>query len=141
MFHGGNSTDYVHLTAYGYDRLCLGGGDDTVDALWGRIAAALGRFDPGVYLSDLRFASGDRGVSERAFDALLGAFVRGKVHAYRGDEAAALAALRSAGFEEARLHRGDLHPAAADARRDPGSGMISIIEAGRGRPPGGNSNR
>jgi O-methyltransferase involved in polyketide biosynthesis len=103
--------------------------DDTVDALWARLATALGRFDKGVYLSDLRFARRDRGLPERAFDVILGAFVRGKVHAYRGDEATAEETLRSAGFEEARLHRGDQHPAAADARGDPGASVVCIVEA------------
>lgn len=106
--------------------------DETVDALWARLATALGRFDKGVYLSDLRFARQDRGLPERTFDIILGAFVRAKVHAYRGDEAAAEAALRSAGFEEAKLHRGDEHPAAADARSDPGAGVVCVVEAGCG---------
>lgn len=103
--------------------------DDTVDALWARFAKALGRFNKGVYLSDLRFAKRDRGVPERAFDVILSAFVRGKVHAYRGDEATAVAALRQAGFAEAQLHRGNEHPAAGEARSDPGSGVVCIIEA------------
>lgn len=103
--------------------------DDTVDALWARLAKVLGRFDMGVYLSDLRFAKRDRGVPERAFDVILSAFVRGKVHAYRGDEATAVAALRQAGFAEAQLHRGNEHPAAGEARSDPGAGVVCIIEA------------
>ena len=103
--------------------------DETVEALWARLARVLGRFSKGVYLADLRFARPDRGLPEHAFDLLLGAFVRGKVHAYRGDEATATAALRAAGFKQARLHRGDEHPAAADLRRDPGAGVIAIIEA------------
>jgi len=106
--------------------------DETVNGLWARFATALGRFGKGAYLSDLRFARPDRGLSERTFDVILGAFVRGKVHAYRGDEATAVAALRRAGFEEARLHRGDRHPAAADARSDPGASAICIVEAGCG---------
>ena len=106
--------------------------DDTVDGLWARFATALGRFDQGVYLSDLRFAKQDRGNWERAFDLVLGAFVRGQVHAYRGDEATAAAELRSAGFGETHLHRGDEHEAAGDARNDPGAGVICIIEASRG---------
>lgn len=106
--------------------------DDTVTALWARLATALGRFDKGAYLSDLRFARPDRGLPERTFDVILGAFVRGKVHAYRGDEAAADAALRSAGFEEARSHRGDSHPAAADLRGDPGASVICVVEARSG---------
>ena len=102
--------------------------DDTVDALWARFAKALAGFDQGVYLSDLRFASPAPGLPERTFGVILGAFVRGRIHAYRGDEAAAVAALRRAGFEEARLHRGDEHPAAGDARDDPGASMICIVE-------------
>jgi O-methyltransferase involved in polyketide biosynthesis len=106
--------------------------DDTVDGLWARIATALGRFRKGVYLSDLRFASQDRALPERAFEKVLGAFVHGEIHAYFGDDAAAEAALHSAGFERARLHRADQHLAAAEARSDPGASMIRIIEAGRG---------
>jgi O-methyltransferase involved in polyketide biosynthesis len=103
--------------------------DETVDGLWARLAQVLGRFSRGVYLTDLRFARPERGVAERAFDVILGAFVRGKVHAYRGNEAAAAAALQSAGFKEARLHRGDEHPAAAELRGDPGAGVVCIVEA------------
>lgn len=108
--------------------------DDTVNALWGRLATELGRFDKGAYLSDLRFARRGRGLAERTFDLILGAFVRGKVHAYRGDEATAVAALRGAGFEQARLHRGDRHPAAAGVRSDPGAGVVCVLEAVRGKP-------
>jgi O-methyltransferase involved in polyketide biosynthesis len=103
--------------------------DATVEGLWARLAKVLARFDQGTYLADLRFARPDRGIPERAFDVVLGAFVRGKVHAYRGDEATAEASLRAAGFKQARLHRGDEHPAAAEAREDPGSSVICIVEA------------
>jgi O-methyltransferase involved in polyketide biosynthesis len=106
--------------------------DDTVTALWARLATALGRFDKGVYLSDLRFARPDRGLPEWTFDLILSAFVRGKVHAYRGDEAMAETALRNAGFEGVRLHAGNKHPAAADVRGDPSAGAIFILEAGCG---------
>jgi O-methyltransferase involved in polyketide biosynthesis len=103
--------------------------DPTVDLMWARIATALGRFPRGVYLADLRLAAGDRGIAERAFDVVLSRFVRGEVHAYRGAEADAQAALRRAGFAEARLHRGDDHPAAAEVRRDPGASVVRIVEA------------
>lgn len=106
--------------------------DDTVDALWARIATALGRFDQGVYLSDLRLEGGKRSLPERTFGVILGVAVRGRVHVFPGDEAAAEAALRRAGFAEVQLHRGDEHPAAGDARDDPGAGLISIVEAGCG---------
>jgi O-methyltransferase involved in polyketide biosynthesis len=106
--------------------------DPTVEALWERLARVLARFDQGAYLADLRFALPDRGIPERAFDVILGAFVRGKVHTYRGDEATAEASLRAAGFARARLHRGDEHPAAAEVRDDPGTAAIRVIEATTG---------
>jgi O-methyltransferase involved in polyketide biosynthesis len=103
---------------------------DTVEALWARVAGLLGRFDRGVYLTDLRLADPDRGLAERTFALLLGAFVRGRVHAYDpGGEATAEAALRSAGFERARLHRCDEHPAAAEAGADPAAAAIHIVQA------------
>jgi O-methyltransferase involved in polyketide biosynthesis len=103
--------------------------DETMKALWARLAPALRPFATGVYLSDFRIARSERGVSERAFELLLGAFVRGRIHPYRGDEASAESALRAAGFKRATLHRGDEHPAAAVGGRDASAGMLSIIEA------------
>ena len=103
--------------------------DETVDGLWERLARVLGRFSNGGLPGGPAFCPAGAGIAERAFDVLLGAFVRGKVHAYRGDEATAAAALRGAGFGEARLHRGDEHPAAAGLRGDPGAGVVCIIEA------------
>jgi hypothetical protein len=103
--------------------------EETVESLWARLARALGRFEKGVYLADLRFARPDRGIPERAFGVGLGLFVRGKIHPYPGDEDSAGVGLRDAGFKAVRLHRGDEHPAAAEVRGDPGAGMISVIEA------------
>jgi O-methyltransferase involved in polyketide biosynthesis len=103
--------------------------DETMEALWARLARALRPFAKGVYLSDFRIARPARGVSERAFEVLLGAFVRGKIHPYRGDEAAAETALREAGFSRASLHHCNEHPAAGEAGREVGARMLSIIEA------------
>ncbi len=103
--------------------------DATVEALWTRLAKALRPFSTGVYLADLRIARPQRGVAERVFEELLGAFVRGKIHPYRGDESDAETELRAVGFEEVRLHRCDEHPAAAEVHDDAGTAMLSIIEA------------
>lgn len=103
--------------------------DEVVERLWARLAKTLRPFSRGVYLSDLRLASPDPGVTERTFETLLSAFVRGRVHAYRGDNASAEADLLRAGFAQAQLHRADEHPAAAEAGNDPGAGMLCIIEA------------
>lgn len=99
----------------------------TVEALWARLARMLQPFGTGVYLADLRTGSPD--LSERAFAVLLSAFVRGRVHAYPGDVAAAEAALRAAGFAQASIHPCDRHPAAGEARRDAGTRMLGIVEA------------
>ena len=102
--------------------------DPTVEALWARLATMLRPFSTGTYLADLRIADAERGVIERASELFLGAFVRGKVHPYRGDGASAEAGLRTAGFEQARLHRCEEHPAAAGVGHQV-AGMLSIIEA------------
>jgi O-methyltransferase involved in polyketide biosynthesis len=112
--------------------------DPTVEALWARLAKALRPFSTGVYLADLRIVRPRRGVAERAFEQLLSAFVRGKIHPYPGDEASAEADLHTAGFERVKLHRCDEHPAAAAVHNDAGAGMLSIIEAStRATAPGG----
>jgi O-methyltransferase involved in polyketide biosynthesis len=98
-------------------------------AVWRRFAAALGPFRQGRYLADIRLGAG--GAAERAFGVALSAFVRGRVHTHFEAEQGAVAALRAAGFGEARLHRCDRHPAAGSAGRDPGAGRVQIIEAAR----------
>jgi O-methyltransferase involved in polyketide biosynthesis len=99
----------------------------TVEGLWARLARMLRPFATGAYLADLRV--GSPGLSERAGGLLLSAFVRGRVHAYPGTDAAAEGALRSAGFKQATLHRCDRHPAAAEVTQSASAGMLSIIEA------------
>jgi O-methyltransferase involved in polyketide biosynthesis len=103
--------------------------DETMEALWARLASVLRPFPTGVYLADFRIARPERSIAERAFEVVLGAFVRGKVHPYRGDEDSAEAALRAAGFEQVSLHHCDEHPAAGKAGRDAAAGLLSIIEA------------
>ena len=103
--------------------------DATVEALWARLAKALRPFSTGVYLADLRIARPKRGVAERTFEALLGAFVRSDIHPYSGDEASAEADLRAAGFKRATLHRADEHPAATEAGGVAPPDMLSVLEA------------
>lgn len=101
--------------------------DATVEALWARLARMLRPFGTGVYLADIRI--GPSSVTERAFELLLGAFVRGGVHAYGEGEADAEAAFRTAGFEQVSLYRCDEHPAAGGAAGDAAAGMLSIVRA------------
>ena len=102
---------------------------ETVEAVWARIAKVLARFDRGVYLADLRLDAPDRGAPERAFALLLGAFVRGRVHAYGREGATPEDALRQAGFGDVRLHRCSEHPAAGEAGRDPAAAAVHIVDA------------
>jgi O-methyltransferase involved in polyketide biosynthesis len=102
--------------------------DETMKALWARLARALAPFSTGAYLADFRFARPGRRIPEWAFEHLLGAFVRSDIHPFEGDEADAEAALRSAGFDRVALHRCDEHPA-AEVGPEAGAGMLSIIQA------------
>jgi O-methyltransferase involved in polyketide biosynthesis len=101
---------------------------EQVFATWRRFAGVLGEFREGRYLSDLRLGGLNRGPAERAFGVVLSVFVRGRVHTHFVDEAEATAALKAAGFSQARLHRGDTHAPAELDRRDPGAGLIHVIE-------------
>jgi O-methyltransferase involved in polyketide biosynthesis len=102
---------------------------EEVAGMWRRFARAIESFREGRYLADIRLAGLDRGPAERAFGVVLSAFVRGRVHTHFADESEGVAALRAAGFGEARLHRCADHPAAALDRRDPGAAGVHIIEA------------
>lgn len=71
--------------------------------LWSRVARQLSRFPFGLYLSDLHLQPRSRR-TDRAFAAILGRAVRGRVHFHFPDEAAARESLERAGFVAARLH-------------------------------------
>jgi O-methyltransferase involved in polyketide biosynthesis len=101
--------------------------NETVEALWARLARMLKPFATGAYLADLRV--GSPGASERLGGLILSAFVRGRVHAFPGNEASAEATLRGAGFAQATLHRCDEHPAATEVTQNASAGMLSIVEA------------
>jgi O-methyltransferase involved in polyketide biosynthesis len=104
--------------------------------MWRRFARELRRFSDGLYLTDLRLGGTEHAVVERAFVAVLSAFVQRRVHTHFSDEATAVDALLTAGFAEARLHRADRHAAAGDAGRDPAAGRIHIVEASTTSPSG-----
>lgn len=77
---------------------------DAVLALWRRLAALLGGFSSGLYLSDLIPAAAASPVVAGARLAL-GAFVGGRVHLHFTDAADARRALLDAGFAHATVRR------------------------------------
>lgn len=103
-------------------------GTDDVLGMWRRFARVLAGFDRGLYLADLHVGSASHGPLARGFEAALSLFVQRGVHAHFDDEDDAVRALRAAGFAEASLCRGDRHPAAGDAARDPGAQRMHVVE-------------
>lgn len=81
---------------------------DAVIGMWGRFAAALARFPRGRYLADLHLGDDARPL-ERVAARLLGAFVRGRIHFHFHHAGDAAAALRAAGFDDARLRGPEDH--------------------------------
>lgn len=96
---------------------------EDVDAIWARIATTLGEFRGGIYLADLFLQSDNAGGVQRAFGALLGAFVRGRVHFPYADVEQAEAGLAAAGFDSATLHAG------TEGGSGPGVERVKVIEA------------
>lgn len=102
---------------------------DEVRGMWRRFAHELERFDEGLYLADLIVGGSLFGPIDRGFQLALAAFVRGGVGPHFGGEAQATTALRAAGFAHVGMHRGDRHPAAGEAARDPAARRIHVVEA------------
>ncbi len=103
--------------------------EQRVLATWRRLADAIGSFREGRYLADIRLGGPEGGGVERAFGVVLSAFVRGRVYTHFAEQREAVAALRAAGFAEARLHRCDRHPAAGEEGGDPGARRVHVLEA------------
>jgi O-methyltransferase involved in polyketide biosynthesis len=85
---------------------------DAVLALWRRLATTLGRFPHGIYLSDLHLAGDVEGMwVPELFRVGLELFARGPVRFHFASADETVAALRAAGFRDARLyHPGDVAP-------------------------------
>jgi O-methyltransferase involved in polyketide biosynthesis len=78
---------------------------ESVSKLWGTIARNLDAFPHGLYLSDIHLQSANAGAAAKGFAALLGAFVRGRIHFHFASESEVTSALLAAGFRQATIHR------------------------------------
>jgi O-methyltransferase involved in polyketide biosynthesis len=94
-----------------------------LEGMWRRFARVLGGFPHGAHYADLVVGDDVAMPSARAFAALLGWFVRGKLHLHYRDAAAARGALLEAGFGAAEVH--------APARF---AGEIELPGGGRAQP-------
>lgn len=102
---------------------------EAVTGLWSRIADELGRFPCGLYLSDLHLSGENADRATRTFTALLGAFVRGRIHLHFADTRAALDALVDAGFGSAELRRPDEPEFELPEAHRSGARLVRIVEA------------
>jgi O-methyltransferase involved in polyketide biosynthesis len=99
-----------------------------VVAMWRRFARALARFTRRLYLSDIVVREGNRGALVQGFGALLGVFVRGRVHLDFANAADVEATLGAAGLDGAVLDPRDFAfelPKLENA----GAGVVRVIEA------------
>lgn len=103
---------------------------DDARRVWRNIANTLQRFPCGLYLSDLYLQRDHQGSrSADAFRALLGKFVRGRIHVHFDTERTATEALRPLGFEQVLIHRTQNLPATRHLSHIRGADTVSVLEA------------
>ena len=99
-----------------------------VTAIWQRIARALARFPRGLYLSDVIMREGNRNPLVAGFGAVLGAFVRGRVHLHFVNAADAEATLAASGLAGRVLDPRDVARELPDLELA-GAGVVRVLEA------------
>jgi O-methyltransferase involved in polyketide biosynthesis len=103
-----------------------------VTGMWRRFARVLGGFPAGRYLADIHLGEDSQGAAVIGFSALLGAFVRGKIHLHFRDVGEVRRELDLAGFARGEVLRPEELPDitgpvdAASARR------VRVVVAGVG---------
>lgn len=101
---------------------------DRVLSLWCRLAEELRAFPHGVYLSDLHVRS-TAGPLDRLFATGLGLAVRGRLHFHFDDDAAAVEALRTAGFADAFVHAPSEYAGELPGMTAAGADRVRVLEA------------
>lgn len=99
------------------------------DAVWQRIAAALGRFPAGLYLSDIYFMHENRNAAMAAFGGILQLFVRGRMHVHFASAPQAGSRLRGRGFADVHIHETHELPETREIARTRGGDRVRILEA------------
>jgi O-methyltransferase involved in polyketide biosynthesis len=99
-----------------------------VRRLWERLAAILGGFAAGRYLSDIHLG-GAQTPAVHGFRLVLSGFVRGRVYMHFERAEDVRAALRDAGFAGAEVQRASAIVPAPPGPRDAGTRLAHILEA------------
>ena len=76
---------------------------DTARDVWRRFARTLKKFPVGMYLADI-YMRKENASGAKAFGAVLGRFVKGKIHVHFETPAQAMQTLRNAGFKTTVVH-------------------------------------
>lgn len=98
-------------------------------AVWRRIAEALGRFPQGLYLCDIYPGRGNGDAAMSVFGKVIQLFVRGRMHHHFESAGQAIETMQAAGFSRASVHLtadlAETRPIAAT----PGADRVSVLEA------------
>ena len=122
------SLDPAHGTAIITEGLINYFDRSNVAGMWRRFAAALGKFRRGLYLSDIIMREGNQNPLVATFGALLGVFVRGKVHVDFANAADVEATLAASGLDGVVLDPRDFAFELPNLELA-GAGVVRIIEA------------
>ncbi|HEY5949566.1 MAG TPA: class I SAM-dependent methyltransferase [Kofleriaceae bacterium] len=100
----------------------------SVASMWRRFSRALSKFPRGMYLSDIIMREGNRHPLVQGFGALLGVFVRGRVHVHFANADDVEATLAAASFEGVVLDPREFAIELPNLETA-GAGRVRIIEA------------
>jgi O-methyltransferase involved in polyketide biosynthesis len=102
---------------------------DTARSVWRRFARTLKKFPQGLYLADSYIQRDNRGAGGKVFGAVLGRFVKGRIHVHFSDAADMIGTLRSAGFSAVEVHEPRNIPETRRIAAVKGAERVRILEA------------
>jgi len=101
---------------------------DTARDVWRRFARTLKKFPNGLYLSDV-YIRNEHDVGSMAFGAVLGKFVKGKIHVHFEAVSQAIQTLRHAGFRTSAVHEPKDIPETREISAKKGAERVRVLEA------------
>ncbi len=102
--------------------------EDTARDVWRRFARTLKKFPHGLYLADI-YMRRENASGAKAFGAVLGRFVKGKIHVHFETAAQAIQTLRNAGFRTTAVHAARDIPETVEISSVKGSERVRVLEA------------